>query len=257
MHYSFTLYDVYYFKIKKKTKKQLDWTALSGILEGLYLTLDKDETISNVVYFRLLINSTISMILNEPATDISLGLLNTSNIFSTASAAATATSKVDFNFQIPIVFSKSLIKLVGRYINSLKDQSALEQLFGGSNTSIGPNVPSGLSYMINFVLPLLIWSASDRRESPKLNAIDISYVLTIILNALKPPSKLAATLLLSAPKQHNLSTAFEQTTLGSPSTCSYNKSAKQLKDILMQSTFLGSKLILLLNFSLLIFLKVK
>jgi hypothetical protein len=205
------------------------------------LTLDKDETICNVVYFRLLINSTISLILNEPANDISLGLLNTSNIFSTASAAATATSKIDF--QIPIVFSKSLIKLVGRYINSLKDQSALEQLFGGSNSAAGPNVPSGLSYMINFVLPLLIWSASDRRESPKLNATDISFVLTIILNALKPPSKLAATLLLSAPKQHNLSTAFEQTTIGSPSSYSYNKSAKQLKDILTQSTFLGSKII--------------
>lgn len=224
---------------------------MSGILEGLYLTLDKDETISNVVYFKLLINSTISLILNEPANDISLGLLNSSNIFSTVSSAAAATStpKMDFNFQIPIVFSKSLIKLVGRYINSLKDQSALEQLFGGTNTSTGPSVPSGLSYMTNFVLPLLIWSASDRKESPKLNSTDISFVLTIILNALKPPSKLAATLLLTAPKQHNLSTAFDQSNLGSPSAYSYNKSAKQLKDILTQSTFLGIWVLIFVYFA--------
>lgn len=126
---------------------------------------------------------------------------------------------------------------------SLKEQAALEQLFGGSNTTTGPAVPSGLSYMINFMLPLLFWSASDRKESPKLNSSDVSFVTAILLNGLKPPSKLAATLLLSAPKQHNLATAFDTGTFGSHSANAYNKSAKQLKDILTQSTFLALKVV--------------
>lgn len=232
-------------KISKRqsSKKQLDWTALAGILAGLYLTLDKDETISSIVYFKLLINSTISLILNEQSNDVSIGLLSTSNLFSTGSGGAAQSSKAEYNFQIPIVFSKALIKLIGRYISSLKDQSALEQLFGSSNTATGPTVPSGLSYMINFLLPLLFWSASDRKESPKLNSTDISFVVTILLNGLKPPSKLAATLLLQAPKQYNLATAFESTGIGSSTANVYNKSAKQLKDILTQSTFLSLKVV--------------
>ena len=100
-------------------------------------------------------------------------------------------------------------------------------------------MPSGLAYLINFLLPLLFWSASERKDSPKLNSNDLSFVVSIILNALKPPSKLAATLLLQAPKQHHLLNAFD-TNISSMANNTYNKSAKQLKDIVSQSTFLGN-----------------
>jgi len=138
---------------------------------------------------------------------------------------------------VNMIFSKALIKLVGKYINCLKDQSNLELLFGTSSTNpISPTMPSGMSYLINFLLPLLFWSASDRKDSPKLNQSDIAFVITILLNALKPPSKLAATLLLQAPKQHHLFSAFDN-----PQASAWaNKSNKQMKDILTQSTFLGT-----------------
>lgn len=142
---------------------------------------------------------------------------------------------------INMVFSKALIKLVGKYINCLKDQSNLELLFGTSSTNpISPTMPSGMSYLINFLLPLLFWSASDRKDSPKLNQSDIAFVITILLNALKPPSKLAATLLLQAPKQHHLFSAFDNPQAASAWV---NKSNKQIKDMLTQSTFLALKLV--------------
>lgn len=206
---------------------------MAGVLNGLYLTLDKQESVSSSPYFKPLISSTISLILYDSG-EGSSGILGSGNIFSSASA----TSKNDINVQIPIVFSKSLIKLVGRYINSLKDQSNLEQLFGSNNTIV-PTMPSGLIYLINFIIPLLFWSASDRKDSPKLNNQDVSFIVALLLNSLKPPSKLAATLLLQAPKQQFLSTAFES---GAPGTNVYNKSAKQIKEITNQSTFLGKLL---------------
>lgn len=111
----------------------------------------------------MLINSTISLILNETTTDLSMGFLNSGNIYSTGSNTFRS------DFQMPILFSKALIKLVGKYITSLKDQSNLEQLFGASNGNpIAPSMPSGLAYLINFLLPLLFWSASDRKDSLSL-----------------------------------------------------------------------------------------
>lgn len=209
----------------------MDWSAVAGILNGLYITLDKQESIANLPYFKMLINSTISLILNETSSDFSMGFMNSGSVFTSG------TSGFRHEFQTPIVFSKALIKLVGKYITSLKDQSNLEQLFGASSGNpIAPSMPSGLAYLLNFLLPLLFWSASDRKDSPKLNSNDISFVVTIVLNALKPPSKLAATLLLQAPKQQHLISAFDS---NQANTSVNNKSAKQIKDLISQSTFLG------------------
>jgi hypothetical protein len=155
----------------------------------------------------------------------------------------TSTNEIDYITQIPIVFSKAVIKLVARYITSMNDQCNLEQLFGNPSTTniISPTLPASLTYLTNFLMPLLIWSASDTKDSPKLNSSDISFIVTIILNALKPPSKLAASLLLQAPKQHHLS-AFDA--LNNPSNSTgFHKSAKQIKDLISQATFLALKLI--------------
>lgn len=83
--------------------------------------------------------------------------------------------------------------------------------------------------MINFMLLLLFWSASDCKQSLKLNSSDVSFVTAILLNGLKP--SLAVTLLISAPKRHNLVTAFATNTFRSHSANAYNKLAKQSKYI--------------------------
>ena len=232
-------------KIGKKpsTKKYLDWSAIAGILNGLYITLDKQEAIANLPYFKMLINSIISLILNENMADSTAGLLSSGSIlngYGGGSLRGGGAGDSLNHFQIPVVFSKNLIKLVGKYITALKDQSNFEQLFGSSGTNpISPSMPSGIAYLINFLLPLLFWSASERKDSPKLNTNDISFVVTILLNALKPPSKLAATLLLQAPKQHHLISALDPNLNNNI----YNKSAKQIKDLMCQSTYLALKLL--------------
>jgi hypothetical protein len=241
-------------KIAKKpsTKRYLDWAAIAGILNGLYITLEKQEAIAHMPYFKMLINSIIALILNETMADSTAGLLSTGSLFNghggggggsgsfRSSTAGHSTGEQTTSFQIPVVFSKNLIKLVGKYITALKDQSNFEQLFGSSGSNpISPSMPSSVAYLINFLLPLLFWSASERKDSPKLNTNDISFVVTILLNALKPPSKLAATLLLQAPKQQHLISAFDP----AQNSNVYNKSAKQMKDIMCQSTYLALKLL--------------
>jgi hypothetical protein len=271
--------------MKIEILKNVDWPSVAGLLNGLFLTMDKQESVAQLPYFKMLINSTISLVLNESTTDIAVtvggsgggsfvGIPGGGSLSVAgggvgggggglspglgAGIAASGSGGSSGNIQIPstvrgsqsqivtetapvnMVFSKALIKLVGKYINCLKDQSNLELLFGTSSTNpISPTMPSGMSYLLNFLLPLLFWSASDRKDSPKLNQSDIAFVITILLNALKPPSKLAATLLLQAPKQHHLFSAFDN-----PQAASWaNKSNKQMKDILTQSTFLALKLV--------------
>ncbi|RNA13662.1 hypothetical protein BpHYR1_016282 [Brachionus plicatilis] len=176
----------------------------------------------------MLINSTISLVLNDST---SIDTYTTGSIFSNSGGS------IRLEFQLPIIFSKSVIRIVGKYITLLKDQSNLEQLFGSTNLSpINPSIPTSLAYLLNFLLPLLFWSASDRKDSPRLNSNDLSFVVNMILNALKPPSKLAATLLLQAPKQHLLN-AFDT----NPQSAA--KSTKQIKDLITQSTYLTLKLL--------------
>ena len=227
-------------KILNLKKKQLDWTGLAGLLNGLYLTLEKQESISNLPYFKLLMTSLLTLTLNENS-DLSTAIL-TSGI-SINSPIGSFFNKSEPVLQIPVTFSKSLIKLVGAYINSLKETANFENFLGNS-TALNSATPVSLIYMMNLILPLLIWSASDRKNSPKLNKQDMNYVVSFLLNAVRPPSKLAATLLLQAPKQQFLSTPHEATAGGN----AFNKSKKQLKDIITQTSFLGKEFQICLYF---------
>jgi len=204
-------------------KKHINWQALGGIINGLYITLEKEESIANFPYFKLLVNSAIMLIVSENSQE--------GNVESLFNASLSS----EINSQSSVFFSKAAIRLIGRYIQSLKVQSTIEQLFGSSN-SIVPTMPSGVNCFVFFMLPLLFWSASERRDSPKFNASDISFLVSLVLNSLKPPSKLAATLLLQAPKQQNILSLFDS----SSTTGANNKSAKQMKEIVNQSTFLGN-----------------
>jgi hypothetical protein len=187
------------------------------------MTLEKEDSIANFPYFKLLVNSAIMLIVSENSQEG-----NVESLFNTSLSQ-------ESNSQSSVFFSKAAIRLVGRYIQSLKVQSTIEQLFG-SNNSIVPTMPSGVNCFVFFLLPLLFWSASERRDAPKFNASDISYLVTLVLNSLKPPSKLAATLLLQAPKQQNILSLFESNSAAGVN----NKSAKQMKEIVNQSTFLGN-----------------
>lgn len=138
-------------KISKRSyfKRQLDWTAVAGLLSGLHLALDRDENLARILYFKLVVNSAIALVINELNTETYTNptALNSSSLFVSQPTGSTANR--ESNFQVPEVYSKVLIKLVGKYINSQKDQANLEQFYCsiiGTNQINAPlSMPSGKS----------------------------------------------------------------------------------------------------------------
>ncbi|CAF4510072.1 unnamed protein product, partial [Didymodactylos carnosus] len=87
-------------------------------------------------------------------------------------------------------FSRAVIKLLTRYLLAIKNQSNLEALSGGNWTF--PIVPSAINHLLHFLLPLMFWAGSARKDASSIHPIDLSYVTEILINSLKPTSKLAS-----------------------------------------------------------------
>ena len=101
----------------------------------------------------------------------------------------------------------------------------------------------------------MFWAGSGRKDAPKIHSNDIAYIITILINSLKPPSKLAAAMgvqggigsggpsqIGSGPssgtgKQHlTISEAILQ------NSSFTHKSMRQLKDLLQTACLLGKLL---------------
>lgn len=98
----------------------------------------------------------------------------------------------------------------------------------------------------------MFWAGSGRKDAPKIHPTDITYIITILINSLKPPSKLAAAMgvqgtvgggtsgqlgpgaTTNTTKQHlTISEAILQ------NSSFTHKSMKQLKDLLHTACLLG------------------
>jgi hypothetical protein len=84
-------------KLSKRSsaKRQLDWHAVAGLLTGLGLALDKDESLAKILHFKLLVTSAISLAMSDAtASDASTTAVNTSHSFlaQLASPSPAATS---------------------------------------------------------------------------------------------------------------------------------------------------------------------
>lgn len=110
-----------------------------------------------------------------------------------------------------------------------------------------------INHLLNFILPLLIWMSSERKDALKINSADISYIITLLLSSIAPESKAAAAIgtqsvsivnTVNAAKQHLL---FGDTSV-SNSNVTY-KSMKQLKHFSQAASLLGKNILrcLLLN----------
>jgi hypothetical protein len=64
----------------------------------------------------------------------------------------------------------------------------------------------GISYLISFLIPLLLWNSSNRQSSISLNQEDISFAVTIILSSLKITSKAVTNMVFSIPKSQVIDT---------------------------------------------------
>ncbi|UJR28934.1 hypothetical protein I4U23_010152 [Adineta vaga] len=230
-------------KICKKpmTKRCFDWEATAGILNGIYLTIDRHPYIAYFPNLKALVSGCIALVLNE-----------------NVSESSHSVPRLDTP-AFPKEFSRAVIKLVGRYLLAIRNQPNLEALTGNSWSF--PNIPSAINHLLHFLLPLMFWAGSGRKDAPKIHSIDISYIITILINSLKPPSKLAAAMgaqtgpgsgapgqISSGPgagggKQHL--TIGEAILQNSSFT---HKSMRQLKDLLQTASLLGLK-VLIIGFS--------
>ncbi|CAF3529479.1 unnamed protein product, partial [Rotaria sp. Silwood2] len=117
-------------------------------------------------------------------------------------------------------------------------------------SSVNPS--STINYLLNFLLPLLLWMSSERKDAPKIHSSDISFIITILLNSVKSPLKLATTMGTQNISLGHLTNSGKQyLTSGEPIIPNINythKSMKQLKYLLQTASLLGLK-ILIISFS--------
>ncbi|CAF3808214.1 unnamed protein product [Rotaria magnacalcarata] len=87
---------------KSTTKRLFDWEATAGILNGIYLTVDRHPYIAYFPNFKILISGCIALILNENQIDVGHSVPRmTIHIF-------------------PKELSRTVIKLAGRYLSAIK-----------------------------------------------------------------------------------------------------------------------------------------
>ncbi|CAF4414152.1 unnamed protein product [Rotaria socialis] len=214
---------------KSTTKHSFDWEATAGILNGIYLTVDRHPYIAYFPNFKILISGCITLILNENQIDVGRSVPRTTiHIF-------------------PKELSRSVIKLVGRYLLAIKHQPNLEALTSNNSWS-SLNTSSAIDYLLHFFLPLLFWMSSEQKDGQKLHPMDISYIITVLLSSVKPPLKPATTIgtqnismasIVNAGKQHLI---LGEATLAS-NTFSH-KPIGQLKYLAQTVSLLGLKIVI-------------
>jgi hypothetical protein len=107
----------------------------------------------------------------------------------------------------------------------------------------------------------MFWAGSGRKDAPKIHSIDITYIVTILINSLKPPSKLAAAMGAQggpgsgAPGQitsgSGPSGGKQHLTIGEAilqNSSFTHKSMRQLKDVLQTACLLALK-VMMIGFS--------
>ncbi len=142
----------------------------------------------------------------------------------------------DGNNRLEILFFKALIKLIGCYISSIKEHKNFENLFTTLMTGNEIQNTVGVSYLISFLIPLLLWNSRNQISSMKFNQCDISFAISIILSSLKISSKAVTNLTLHVPKPQIVDvldasfTKFQHL---------QSKSIRNVKDMICQAAFLG------------------
>ena len=105
----------------------------------------------------------------------------------------------------------------------------------------------------------MFWAGSGRKDAPKIHALDISYIITILISSLKPPSKLAAAMGAQsgpgtgAPGQMTSGTGGtsggkQHLTIGEAilqNSSFTHKSMRQLKDLLQTACLLALKVLII------------
>ncbi|KZC08559.1 Protein unc-80 like protein, partial [Dufourea novaeangliae] len=159
-------------KIHKKAsiRRNIDWTAASDLLKGIFETLSRCPYIAHFQYLKTLLSTCQSLIIGDtPAEDMN------------SASATTLINKIP-----PQHFCSTVLRLIALHVISLGEGYSLENVCGGH--SIFATQTRTENTLLNLLIPLFLRVGTGRKDVPKLRQTDINFALTAVLNALWPPS---------------------------------------------------------------------
>jgi protein unc-80 len=165
--------DKVFLKISKKSsiRRNTDWEAAAGLLKGIHETLLRCPFVLHWQQMRSLMSTIQNLIVNESSPETVSG----------ASAALMSQSP-------PAFFCSTAVRLIALQVVSPGDYFNLEQVCG-----IGAEFPTqekAEGFLMHLLMPLCLKICSGRGVSDigELKDNDISFLITVVLNAMSPPS---------------------------------------------------------------------
>ena len=155
--------DKMFAKIAKKNqmRRVANWEAAKGLLKGVYLTFSRHPYIVHLPHLKSLINVCQSMVLGD---------LEGPAGWTTA-----------LNQSPPHGFSSVAVRLIAMQMVQMGESQTLEVICGASLTPEKTEV-----YLMNLIYPMAIRVSGGLKDGPRLRSVDVSFILSIVLNSLNP-----------------------------------------------------------------------
>lgn len=166
--------DKVFLKISKKPsiRRNTDWEAAAGLLKGIHETIVRHPYVLHWQQMKTLISTVQNLIVNE----------GTSAGEGVSSAGAALMSQ-----NPPAFFCSTVVRLVALQVVSPVDCFSLVQICGGSEFATQEKAEG---FLMHLIMPLCLKVCSGRGVSDigELKMTDVSFLLTVVLNAMSPPA---------------------------------------------------------------------
>ncbi|XP_047520925.1 protein unc-80 homolog isoform X3 [Pieris napi] len=164
--------DKVFLKIAKKPsiRRNTDWDSAAVLLKGVYETMMRCPYIMHWQQIKTLLNTVQALIVSEN---------NTGENLSSATAALMSQPP-------PPHFCSTVVRLIALQVINTGDSYSLEQMCGGS--AIFQSAEKTENMLMNLFMPLCLRVGSGRKDVPPLRQSDVSYIVSVVLNALCPPA---------------------------------------------------------------------
>ncbi|XP_060802082.1 protein unc-80 homolog isoform X1 [Amyelois transitella] len=164
--------DKVFLKIAKKPsiRRNTDWDSAAVLLKGVYETMIRCPYIMHWQQVKTLLNTVQALIVSEN---------NSGENLSSATAALMSQPP-------PPHFCSTVVRLIALQVINTGDSYSLEQMCGGSAIFQSPEKTENM--LMNLFMPLCLRVGSGRKDVPPLRQSDVSYLVSVVLNALCPPA---------------------------------------------------------------------
>ncbi|KAJ2947492.1 hypothetical protein O0L34_g17278 [Tuta absoluta] len=164
--------DKVFLKIAKKPsiRRNTAWDSAAVLLKGVYETMLRHPYIMHWQQLKSLLNTIQALIVSENTSGENL-----------SSATAALMSQPP-----PPHFCSTVVRLIALQVINAGDSYSLEQMCGGS--AVFPNAEKTENMLMNLFMPLCLRVGSGRKDIPPLRQSDVSYIVSVVLNALCPPA---------------------------------------------------------------------